>query len=218
VEPAPRFFSLPMSARGRSARQRGLTRSIPLGAIDEYNRPNRARRWGAREHRWGLDMSSRSESEAGQTWRDRAQTAVPVRVGPWIQALALTAACSLLPSCSRPWAKYYEPRTRAVFERSDEATIRFEQVDYDKLSTSVDLPDYQLIGVSQFRDELQSVTPGIRGSSLREQAARVGAYYVRWAERPVGQVGRVSVYRGSGGGRVSTVADYMAVYYRRASD
>lgn len=115
------------------------------------------------------------------------------------------------------WVSSYRPASKAKHPRSDAADIRFERVHYELLGKSHDLPGYEVLGVSHFRAALEKTPPDARESPLRRQAAKVGAHYVRWAERTVGTKGALVPSAGGTLGVVTTVADYLAVFYRESA-
>ena len=128
------------------------------------------------------------------------------------------AFCSLLlvAGCMRSvWTANYEPISEQRFEHTDGRTIKFEEVDYATLQNSRDLPGYMTLGVCAFRDKVLDVPPGSRDSSLREQAAKSGADYVRWAARPLTTVSQGLAYGGTAYSGTHEVFDYYAVLYRK---
>lgn len=118
----------------------------------------------------------------------------------------------LLTGCTtKVWKNHYVSMSTNRYPPTDQLQIQFEEVEYDLLRRTEYTEGFEIIGKSEFRCSLVGTTPGAPGSSLREQAAKIGAEWVKWAERPVGTRGSIS----DGEGSVSTIADYYAVYYRR---
>jgi hypothetical protein len=129
---------------------------------------------------------------------------------------ALMLVMCLAAGCQRPdFVNSFRPSGDLSDPPTELSDIRFEQVPFHVLDEQRDnvFPGFRRLGISEFRGTLLRVRPNDPTSSLSKQAQHIGAHRVRWSEMPVGY--RATATYSDAGGSLWTVADYLAVYYRR---